>query len=521
MATNKFTMAVEDNDEDEFQAFQEILEFLDNAKAEEEKEYGVQDKEGNLRDQRVAKIYNKVFGIARQYLDEDSPVLFVLRDRWAIRLRKAGWVDQAVTQNTASVYAHERVHGEYHVATLNARRRLGECYAARKEYRKAVQVYDAIITAHLADPQKSNCRDLLGLNVDLPTRGTVGNTSGASNYEGGAQRVTMEGLRSDNANATRAHCNFIEEILKDHSYKEAFHELEAMVSILQQSGQEPTLEFLDNEIQTRRDKLAMMLDVCHPETSEHKMQITSIKGKLYTNRTADEIDGQRHDQEEDFSVKPLHTGAVVKVQEENNSRNPPSNEQRSKEPVRHPLSSDMKHRESREEISKHQCLPTENSERVPRVNWSHAQAGTEALTRQELVSNTTEHTSTAHELPNAFPSLQLAPKPKEMHESNDTTAQATLDHETRNMEDLPSLQYNGATCEDSYRPMPGAWPTDCRTPPETPKLSRSCSTRSLRCDSLLSPLKPDARRHSISTEPRKVVDFAPSVPISQSWTSEE
>jgi tetratricopeptide (TPR) repeat protein len=514
METSRFIEAIYDNDDDdENQAFQEILELPDNAKVEEAKEYDMQYKERGLRDQRVSKIYNKAFGIAKQYLEEeDDPILFELRDKWAIRLRTEGDVHRAIHQNIASVRAHKRVHGENHPATLDARQRLGECYAAIEEYDKAVGVYDNIIAAYLADPLKSDCRDQLGLSVAVPATAIVENTSVPGKDDDGNRRVAMESLRSGDPNATKAHCKFVEEILKDHDYEEASNQLKAIVSALQDGGQDTTIESLDNEMQISREKIAMMLGVCHLEAPEHRTQ------GLYTDSTVHETDSQRHDEGENFSVNPLRTESVVKVQEENKSRNPPSKEQGGEEHAQHPLLSDIKDRDSCEKIAKHQCLPIEKGGTIPRVDWSHAKAGTEALTGQDSASNTTEHTSTTHGSPNALPSLQLIPEPKEMPESIGTTAQPTLGSEIRN---LPSLQCNGSTCEDSYRPMPGAWPTDWWTPPETPKLSRSCSTRSLRCDSLLSPLKPDARRHSVSTEPRKLVDFAPSVPISQSWTSEE
>jgi tetratricopeptide (TPR) repeat protein len=159
METSRFTEAVYYDDDDENQAFQEILELLDNAKVEEAKEYGMQAKEGELRDQRVSKVYNKAFGIAKQCLEEDDPILFELRDRWAIYLRTTGDVHRAIHQNIDSVRARIRVHGENHPSTLKARLRLGECYAATNEYGKAVGVYDNIIAAYLADPLKSDCRD--------------------------------------------------------------------------------------------------------------------------------------------------------------------------------------------------------------------------------------------------------------------------------------------------------------------------------------------------------------------------
>lgn len=120
---------------------QEVEDLLRRAEVEEAKQIETSDAASKTRYSLIADLYEIAFALAEQHTGEDDQNTLQIRDRWALSLRKAWRLCEAIHQNSRKVRQNRDTLGSSDLTTLKTRQRLAECYLARKVYPEAIHVY--------------------------------------------------------------------------------------------------------------------------------------------------------------------------------------------------------------------------------------------------------------------------------------------------------------------------------------------------------------------------------------------
>ena len=214
----------------------EVEALLQQAEVEEAKERTAPRGETRARYTAISEIYGRAVALAEKHSGKDGESTLQIRDRWAISLRKAGSIHDAIRQNSRNVSMYRNTRGQKDPTTLKARQRLAECYVANKQYPYAIKVYELIVKESLDASVEALCHSRSQLTEALYKSGSTSNIARAVNLNIVTLQMAEKGLGTDHAETVKIRHNMGVELMKLGKYSDAASMFKANIKELQACG---------------------------------------------------------------------------------------------------------------------------------------------------------------------------------------------------------------------------------------------------------------------------------------------
>ena len=131
----------------------------------------VSNNQAQLRHKKAVALYEQALGLAEQDRGDDDPDTVTIRELLVASLREAGEISQAIMHSTHNVFVNRKLHGPRSSITLDAQRRLAECYVENDRTADAILLYEEIMTMTAEDLPLIVCCDRSNLASALYASG--------------------------------------------------------------------------------------------------------------------------------------------------------------------------------------------------------------------------------------------------------------------------------------------------------------------------------------------------------------
>ena len=128
--------------------------------------------QAQLQHEKAVALYQQALNLAEKDRGNDDPDTVTIRELLVASLRDAGEISQAIMHGTHNVRVYRKVHGPRSSVTLDAQRRLAECYVENDRVVDAIRLYEEIMAMAAEDLPLVVCQDRSNLASALYASGT-------------------------------------------------------------------------------------------------------------------------------------------------------------------------------------------------------------------------------------------------------------------------------------------------------------------------------------------------------------
>jgi hypothetical protein len=211
----------------------EISSLVERGENQEEKARGKQGDTARSLYERAVVAYDRAARLAEEHLGKFDKDTLTIRDRLATALRESGNISRAILINKENVNRYQDCQGDQHYLTLEARRRLAECYLKNQKYAEAIDTYNSIVLSrgHVSDLDLY--QDRTDLAAALFESGTTANVMEAVDLNIRTLKLVGRKLGDDHIEAIKVRHNLGTELSKLGKNKDAEEYFERNLSLLQ------------------------------------------------------------------------------------------------------------------------------------------------------------------------------------------------------------------------------------------------------------------------------------------------